>query len=318
MDSNEMWGQFFDVSDVLSSTLDPATGTLTIQLGDVTKGRADSNKAEVWQGASGVCSRPALPTQGKASCQCLHLKRSDHDMGFAYRDLRATSIYGNLSPGDTCLYATSGAALAMCRAKDGSSRLMTNDTNAATGRVVFAGVSSYYTSTDGQRHLGGEWRRYAPWGGEWHDQNGYHFRHWTGIKIDAGGFAMPAPFSQNVATYQLTAGMVTIQAGIVALGTNDGTGEAVTKAVSLQTLMQSYAADLATFTTALGIFAAALTTYTQAIQGTADPTPPHTPTITIGGACTTLTAAASTFAGTVSALMATLATVAGAKSTTAT
>src|ERR1019366_2719984 len=100
----EIFGRLFDVGlDLLASTLDPSTGTITAQLGDVTKDRADSDSAELWFGAPGLVARPALPTQGQASCQCIALKRSDHDLAFAYRDLRASSIHGNLASGEFCL-----------------------------------------------------------------------------------------------------------------------------------------------------------------------------------------------------------------------
>jgi hypothetical protein len=262
MDPNTLWPFLFDVSDVLSSTLDPSTGTLTIQLGDVTKDRADTSKAEVWQGASGICSRPALPTQGKASCQAFHLKRSDHDVAFAYRDLRATAIYKNLSPGDTAVYATSGAAIAMCRAKDGGARQLTTDTNDATGRTILSGVSAYYQGTDGHQHLGGEWRYYGPWGGAWHDPTGYHFRTWQGVRIDAGGFGLPSPIGVTTSTYKVSAGIITLK-GLVKLGQSTGTWEPAVKATSLQTALSSASSQIANAAIAIGAAATSMSTATD-------------------------------------------------------
>ena len=89
----------------LCATLGATTGTLTLQFGDVTKDQADSDHAEAWQGASGVITRPALATQGKASCQAFFIRHSDRDIAVGYRDLRANQILGNLAPGETALYA---------------------------------------------------------------------------------------------------------------------------------------------------------------------------------------------------------------------
>jgi hypothetical protein len=311
----ETFGYLFDIGvDVLSTTLDQATGTILAQLGDVTKGRVDSNTAELWQ-APGLASRPALPDAGKASCQALVLKRSSHDIIFAMRDLRSTAIYANLEPGATCLYATGMSQARALLKADGSARMMTTDSNAAGGNVVYEGVSSYYTGIDGQRHLGGEWRVYGPWGGQWQDQTGYHLRTWTGVKIDAGGFSLPAPLSQSVSTYALTAGVITIS-GLVSLGLNDGSGEAATKALSLQSLMVSFAGDVQTFTSAVSAFAGVVAGYATAIQPTADPTNVATPALL--AACSALTGLATSFGATTVGLMATLATAAGAKSTTVT
>lgn len=312
MNPNELFPYFFDVSDVLSSTLDQATGAITLQLGDIESETAESHKAEQWQGAAGILSRPALPTQGKASCQVFHIKRGNYDVGFAYRDLRATAIYGNTAPGDTAMYATAGSAITLCRAADGSSRLLTTDNNQEGGNTLYAGVSAYYTGLDGLRHLGGEWRRYAPWGGEWHDQNGYHFRHWTGVKIDAGGYALPSPLSQNVATYQLSAGMVTIDAGVVALGHNDGTAEALTKILSLKVQMTAFAADVATFTTALNTYLAAQAAYAAAIKSVADPS--GTATTTLAAAIGVMETASTALSTGTSSIMAAIDSVAGCKS----
>jgi len=311
MNAREVFAWLFDVGvDILSSTLDQTTGTLLVQLGDVTKDRVDSDSAEWWQ-QPGFASRPALPQQGKASCQALILKSGDQDIAFAARDLRANSIYGNLAPSEACAYATTGQARTMWKA-DGSARQMTTDSNAAGGNLIFAGVSSYYQGSDGTKKLGGEWRMYGPWGGQWQDSTGYHLRTWQGVKIDAGGFAMPSPLSQNVATFSVSAGMVTLDAGVVALGHNDGSGEAATKVLSLQTQMVAFAGDLSTFTAAMNTFVAAIVTYAGVLEPTAGPAA----TTALTTACAAMEAAATAFSNASNAIMSALATSAGAKSVT--
>jgi hypothetical protein len=256
-----------------------------------------------WQGASGIISRPALPTAGKASCQAIIIKRSGGDIATAYRDLRANDIYGNIAPGDTAVYATSGPAAEMYRAADGSARQFTTDngqTGPSAGNTIFAGLSSYYQGVDGQPHLGGEWRHYAPYGGFWQDPTGWHLRTWHGVKIDAGGLVLPSPFGAKVATYTIQCDVFSANAGVVVLGPPTG-AQPVVQAISLQALMTAFAADVATFTQAISTFASGLATATPAASG----------------ACATLTAGAEAFAAATTALMSTITALTGAKSTSA-
>jgi hypothetical protein len=299
--------------DVLASTLDPTTGTITLQLGDVAQGRADSNNAEMWQGASGICSRPALPTQGKASCQVCVIKKSDRDMPFAYRDLRATAIYANLEPGATCLYATAGQAREVCKA-DGSARQMTTDDNTETGNAVFAGISSVWQSPSGPQP-GGEWRYYAPWGGAWQDPSGYHLRTWHGVKIDAGGVVLPAPLGLSGSTYTLSSDMVSLDAAMLSLGRNNGTAQALVQALPLQSLMATFAGEIAAFTSVVTTFAGAVATYALGIQATVDPTHALTPALT--GACTAMATAAQALAAQAAATLGQIVLATATKATTA-
>lgn len=290
----EIFGFLFDIGvDILATTLDAVTGTITAQIGDVTKDRADSDAAELWYGAPGLVTRPAPPTQGKASCQGVFLKRGDHDIGIAYRDLRANEEFGNLAPGEGALYATVGRAKALVKA-DGSSRQYTTDDNTKTGNAVWAGVSSYYQGTDGQPHLGGEWRYYAPWGGGWHDPSGYHIRTHHGVKVDFGGLTLPAPVSATVATATIAADVISLRASAVKLG-NGAAPQPFVLATQLQALMGSFAADLETFTVAL-------TAFTIAVSAAP----------IVGAAAVPLGAASSALGNSTTALMATLAFATGA------
>jgi hypothetical protein len=296
---HEVFSYLLGIGDLLASTLDSATGTILGQLGDVTKDKADSDAAELWFGAPGLVCRPALPTQGAASCQALHVKRSDHDICVAYRDLRANEVYANLAAGEGAFYATTGMARFVAKA-NGAVQSYTTDSNTKTGNAVWCGVSSYYQGTDGSPHLGGEWRYYAPWGGAWHDPSGYHLRTHHGVKIDAGGLSLPAPVSATVSTYNLKADSISLNGSSVKLG--NGAALPVVLAPKLQVLMQTFSADLTAFS-------AAISAYATGIQGTADPTHAVTPALVT--ACTAISVS-------VNALMAGLALATGSTATSAT
>ena len=305
----EIFSRLFDIGlDILASTLDLKTGTLTAQFGDVTKGTADSDSAEMWFGAPGLAARPALPTQGAASCQVLCLKRSDHDIGFAYRDLRASSIYGNLAPGEGCLYATSGQARLFVKA-DGSVRMMTTDDNTVTGNTGWFGISPVTQGADGLPHKGGELRYYFPWGGAWHDSSGYHLRTWHGVKVDAGGLVLPSPIGAKASTYSIKSDAIFLRCQSAVIGTA-ARAEPLVKALSLQALMGTFAGEVSSFAGACDILMIALSTYVLAIKSIADPTNVATPIVTT--AMGTFIAAANAFASSTAATMATLRVVAGA------
>lgn len=119
--------------DVLSSKIDPTTGAMLVQLGDSTTGETESDGAEVWQ-QPGLASLPAAPTQGSASCQAIAIRRTDRDMVFAMCDKRATSIYGKMKPGETCVYATAGQARALFKA-DGHAVIYTTADNTPSGQT---------------------------------------------------------------------------------------------------------------------------------------------------------------------------------------
>lgn len=125
----------FDVGkDILFAGLDKATATILCQLGNATDQVADSDSAELWQ-QPGFWSLPAAPTQGKPSCQAVVLKRSDRDIIIATRDLRSSSIYGNLKPGETCVGASTGQARTLYKANGAIIGYTTRD-NTPSGQSV--------------------------------------------------------------------------------------------------------------------------------------------------------------------------------------
>ena len=125
-----------NIYDVMTSTKDDTTGSLTSQLGNVTASEVISDGAETWS-HFGFASRPseALPGSDDAP-QVLAIARSDRDLVVAERDVRGQQIYGNLKAGETCLYAAGKDAKAQARIllkADGGINLYTKQGNTDSG-----------------------------------------------------------------------------------------------------------------------------------------------------------------------------------------
>jgi hypothetical protein len=126
----------FNIYDVLTSTKDETTGTLTYQLGDAINAEVVSDGAESWS-HFGFASRPSEvePSEEDAP-QSISIARSDRDLVIAERDVRGQQIYGNLKAGETCLYAagkdTTGQARILLK-QDGGINLYTKFGNAEGG-----------------------------------------------------------------------------------------------------------------------------------------------------------------------------------------
>lgn len=208
MQLTDVFAYLFDVGqDVLFAGLDKVQNTILCQLGDAIGQTADSDAAELWQ-QPGLWSLPAAPTQGKASCQAIRLKRGDRDIIFATRDLRSSSIYGNLKPGETCVGASDAASQARALFKlDGSASLITTDDNTPTGNSVFLRLSPT------------AFQVVAPWGTIIFDATGFHVKTASGARLDLGGiFGLPAPFNALTSYAKLSAGTVKCDGTQVLLG----------------------------------------------------------------------------------------------------
>lgn len=211
-----------DVLDsMLGSNLNPATGTQTgtilCSLGSVNKGgaasspgTADSSNAEWWQ-TVGLASRPSNPVGGASACQAVAIRQNDREIVIASRDTRTNSIYGNLAPGETCLFAAGadGKSQGRIMIKDeGSVTLMTTDDNTATGNATFFRIHP----TKGMMFV-------AQWGSFTFDQTGFHVKHAAGFGIDGGAIGgMPAPFSALSSYVKIHAGTAKLDAPQTYLG----------------------------------------------------------------------------------------------------
>ncbi len=92
-------------ASILGSTKNPQNNTISIQTGDAVIKEVIGPKTQFWQ-QIGFASQPALAQPGKGSAQSICIARANGDICFATRDLRDQKIYGNLTAGETCIYAS--------------------------------------------------------------------------------------------------------------------------------------------------------------------------------------------------------------------
>lgn len=171
------FGYYFNVGqDVLNHALDPSTNVPKLQLGDSTTGESDSDGAELW-GQPGIVSAPAAPTSGNASCQTVVLKRGDHDIVLALRDVRTAQMYGSLKAGETAVFATTGQARTLYK-NNGAIVHYTTSTNAVGGSSMTCefGPDGFHVVT--------------PWGTLSLDSNGFSLTMGqAGITLTPAGLA---------------------------------------------------------------------------------------------------------------------------------
>ena len=191
------------VRDALASARNELTNLFTLQLGDVLSDVPESNEAELFQ-QPGFASCPAAATPGQAAAQFVVITRGDRDFAIAGRDKRAADIYKNLSPGDTCVYATSGMARILLKA-NGDIVFLTTDTNDDSGRSMFLRISP-------KGVLGTpEIRLHTPFFALWIDGTGFHAHDRSGAKIDFGSLGAPSPLSALTAILTLTAATINLK-----------------------------------------------------------------------------------------------------------
>jgi hypothetical protein len=244
MRPSEVFGYLFDVGKDILCTTFSSNGVVTAQTGDSTTQTPDADSAEWWQ-HTGFASRSAIPSVGNASCQALVLKRSDKDIIFATRDVRGTSILGNLADGETCVYAAASQAQTLYKA-DGSVTHMATDDNTATGNALMLRVDpTGFTA-------------YSPNVGFTGDKMGWRFSTWHGARFTMSGIGLPAPFASLGlnSMISLSADMITLDAAVLNIGRVGGTGiaQGVAQAVPLAAVLTSITAALSDLATAVGAF----------------------------------------------------------------
>lgn len=138
MSANKIGDLFHIGADILGTSIDSNTHTILAQLGDVVTGTVYSDNAELWQ-TPGIASRPRNPTAGKTSAQAIAIRESDRDIIIATRDVDSQTIYGNLKPGETSIYAPGSDGTAQGRIilkDDGSVNLFTKKDNEESGAGI--------------------------------------------------------------------------------------------------------------------------------------------------------------------------------------
>jgi hypothetical protein len=204
-----------DILDtMLGTNPDPttgvATGTILAQTGNVTKGITDCDAAEMWQHV-GFASRPSNPLAGKAACQGIALVGTDRDFVICTRDTRTNQIYGNLAPGETCLFAAGADGNAQARLilkADGSITGYTTDDNTPTGKAIYLRIHP----EDGLTFV-------SPWGTIAFDQVGFRATHQSGFSLVAGSIGgLPGPFAALNSYLTMSAATITANGAQVYLG----------------------------------------------------------------------------------------------------
>jgi hypothetical protein len=132
--------------DVIGTSRNEKNGALSLNLGSSSSPVTYSTGAELWQ-TFGFASLPSNPTNGKPSAQTLSFERNI-DIVFAARDLRSTKIYGELKPGETCVYSTGPTGNSTNRffLKDNGTKatqtMMCQAGNTSTGKPVMVQINS--------------------------------------------------------------------------------------------------------------------------------------------------------------------------------
>lgn len=135
-------------SDILSTEVS-SNGMVLAQIGDCVGNYVEGNDSEFWQHV-GFCSRPSAANAGKSACQALAMEQGSSDIVFATRDTRVGKIYGDLKPGETCLYAAGPDATEIGTGRvllkdDGTTStvsILTQKDNSESGVPVIIQVSS--------------------------------------------------------------------------------------------------------------------------------------------------------------------------------
>jgi len=122
--------------DILKTFVDSTTKTILAQVGSVQSDTSDSDRVMWWQHV-GFASRPAKASSKNTAAQAVVVRGGAYDNVIASRDLRGQDLYGQLSDGETCLYASGEDGTAQARVLlkgDGSINLYTRKGNSSSGQ----------------------------------------------------------------------------------------------------------------------------------------------------------------------------------------
>jgi hypothetical protein len=134
--------------DILDTTVDPTNSTITASIGNaisagskkdnptstgnafVAKSGTYADNAQVW-GIIGVASRPAGPAHSNVTdcAQSISIGKSDSEVIIGQRDVRFQSLFSDIQPGETYIYAvgSDGTGTAVIKLKaDGTININTN------------------------------------------------------------------------------------------------------------------------------------------------------------------------------------------------
>lgn len=253
--------------DILTTTVDKVTGKILAQLGDVHKETTDTDNAE-WLQQPGFASRPSNPEKGKQAAQAMCVRMGDHDVCIGAIDMRALDLYGNIKPGETCIYAAGADATAQGRIMlkgNGSVTIFTTSDNTKDGNALYFRVSP--TGLD----------FVSEFGTLKFDSTGFHINHASGARFDLGGISgMPSPLDQISSYIRMQASSLVSNITCASFGADAG-HVPLASATAIKAILAQQAAQIAAIQAALaglsavpfGFMAAPATAAAAAAIGTA-------------------------------------------------
>lgn len=209
-------------ASIMGSVVNEKNNTISVTTGDAIIGEVTGPSTQLWQNC-GFASRPAMAAPGLGSAESINIVRANGDISIATRDLRDQAIYGNLGPGDTCVYGTGATGLGQARVyvngNDGSVTISTTaDSQSGGAKNTDTGVGVYLRiDTDKLQFT-------APWGSLVFDRSGFHLKTASGAGFDL--INMPASlvaFGGNCQA-KITASQITMDAPSVFLGPSPTSG----------------------------------------------------------------------------------------------
>jgi hypothetical protein len=196
-------------ANILNVALSPTNGSLVAQIGDVTNEDVENYDAQ-WVQQSGFCSIPPNAVPNQTASEGVVLKTQYRDYVIGCRDFNTQANYGNLGPGEFCVYAAGadGSTQGKVVGKtNGSVTIYTTDDNTSTGNGVYMQISPT------------AWTFVAPWGSFVFDKTGVHINTVSGAGFNLGGFAAAGPFATLIGNIcNITASSTTISSPFISLG----------------------------------------------------------------------------------------------------
>jgi hypothetical protein len=227
--------------DILTTTVDPTTGKILAQLGDVHKETTDTDNAEMVQQV-GIASRPSNPEAGKQAAQAVCIKTGDHDVCVGTQDLRGLGLYGNIKPGETCVYAAGADGTAQGRIMlkgDGSITIFTTSDNTEDGNALY-----FRVSPTGLEFV-------SEFGTLKFDSTGFHINHASGARFDLGGISgMPSPLDQLSSYVRMQASSLISNITCASFGADAG-HVPLASATAIKAILAQQAVQIAAIQTAL-------------------------------------------------------------------
>lgn len=130
--------------DILNVKVVPSTKRILVQTGSVTGKTVDSDNVEMWQ-QTGFVSLPVKPVPGKQAAQGFVVRCGDYDVMIASQDDRGRALYGDMKPGETCVYGAGEDGNSQGRMlikSDGSVTLYTTKGNTKSGTSVAVSLTA--------------------------------------------------------------------------------------------------------------------------------------------------------------------------------